>query len=350
MFERPASAHANTSALLVKNVSRGLPAPAGSNEAATRVEAVREAAQGTSEGMRSVISGSTTWPSVEDKPTVEWALPYPGQPLAQGDVLRASTADTTSLSYLYFVMTADCDLANKKHHGRLLCVPIVSLRDFVANFKVALDVDRHRALLADDVVKQVQAFRTKQGGGQLTPARAAEWVGETAADDVLLALGVDRDCTDAVRFRMLCSLFKERVPPALESQIYWLQQCREYLDPKAKPDAGVSLAVQRTRDLLSSPPRDVHLLAEVSPDDREGYVLALRFAEQISDEDISLTPGATDSEYRRVARIRSPYVYSIAQQFGTVFTAVGLPNNHHESVKLSGELLIESFAETKGKL
>lgn len=297
-----------------------------------------------------MTSGSPTWPSVEEKPTVEWALPYPGQPLAQGDVLRASALDATSLSCLYFVMTADCDLANRKHHGRLLCVPIVALCDYVAEFKLASDIDRNRALLGDEIAKQVQGFRATQGGGQLTPSRITEWVQEADPEEVLLALEVERDGTEAGRFRNLCLMYTEVVPVSVKSQVAWLQRCRGFMDPKAKPDAGASIAVQRTRDLLSSPPRDVHLLAEVSPDDREGYVLALRFAEQIRDGDISLSPGETDCGYRRVARIRSPYVYSIAQQFGIVFTAVGLPNNHHESVKLSGELLIESFAETKGKL
>lgn len=212
------------------------------------------------------MSGAMTWPSIEEKPTVEWALPYPGQRLAQGDVLRAAAPDATSLSCLYFVMTADCDLANRKHHGRLLCVPIVSLRDYVAGFKLAPDVDRYRALLGDEIAKHVQAFRSAQGGGQLTPSRITEWVQETSPEEVLSALEVDCDSADAGRFRELCSMYTEVVPVSLQPQVAWLQRCRECMDPKARPDAGATIAVQKTRDLLSSPSRDVHLLAEVSPE------------------------------------------------------------------------------------
>lgn len=291
------------------------------------------------------MTTSNKWPIATDKPTVEWALPYPGQRLAQGDILRVTNAEDGSPPNLYCVITADCDLANMKHKGRILCLPIFSMHDYVSSFPLDQEVSKTRTSLANEIARRMATFRTTNGHAAISEERAPEWVFEKGPLHVLSALGVEPSSSDYAEFCELGSLYIEQVESSIRIQIDWLQRAMSFLDTSTKSDYGEKTGRGKVSDLVKQTPKDVYLLAEVSPYDREGYVLALRFAEQILDVEVALTPGSTSASYVRISRIVSPYIYSISQQFGVLFTSVGLPDNQHESVKISGDILIASFTK-----
>lgn len=274
---------------------------------------------------------------------------FPGQRLAQGDILRVASQNGYSASDLLCVITADCDLANEKHQGRILCLPLFSMRNYISSFQLALEVNQTRTLLANEVVKRVAAFRAMNGRAAISEERAPQWVREKGPQHVLSALDIEIGTDGYAQFVELSMLFIQSVPQDIHFQIDWLQRGMSYLDAGTKNDYGEKKAKEKVSNLIKQPPKDVYLLAEVSPNDREGYVLALRFAEQVLDVDISLTPGSADTTYCRISRIVSPYIYSISQKFGVLFTAVGLPDNQSESVKISGEHLIASFTKQESK-
>lgn len=69
--------------------------------------------------------------------------------------------------------------------------------------------------------------------------------------------------------------------------------------------------------------------------ERHGYVCYLRLMQRVDDKEISLTdnPFLDQGErlYRRVGRLRSPFVYHLTQSLGYVYSTIGLPEVYEEA-------------------
>lgn len=142
--------------------------------------------------------------------------------------------------------------------------------------------------------------------------------------------------------QLLSVIRMPRPAQSLADQARWVQASRAALNPADRKGAA-TYAVRRIQSFLASPPGDVHLISEASPSDKDGYAIALRFALQILDSDVAPLPTDDGRTYRRVSTIKSPYVYSIAQQFALVFSSVGLPDDERTSVRLAGDFLVDEL-------
>jgi predicted DNA-binding ArsR family transcriptional regulator len=103
----------------------------------------------------------------------------------------------------------------------------------------------------------------------------------------------------------------------------------------AKFDLGDSKTLEKSASTVASDlastlkklPGDALFLNEVSPEHVQGYVVYLRRVIEVNENAIVRTQARlpSDARYLRASRLRSPYVYALSQQFGAVFSAIGLP-------------------------
>jgi hypothetical protein len=67
-----------------------------------------------------------------------------------------------------------------------------------------------------------------------------------------------------------------------------------------------------------------------------------RFPEVIEDKQVDLK-GSSSTGYRRLCRIVEPYSRSIINQFGLLFSSVGLPDEQVESVQIAADITFDKI-------
>jgi hypothetical protein len=232
-----------------------------------------------------------------------------------------------------------------------MCVPILPIVSYLELFRVPALVDKHLDTVRRATAESVQSLAQQLQRSALSEERALEWLLEAGPTRVIDRLQLSETEPAALQLHSLHSvLVQSRSKTSLQDQLAIVQSCRTAMDPKTLPDYAERQLVTCVRDLVASPPKDVHLVSEVSPRHQDGYAIMLRFTEQVMESSVELTPQDSTRAFRRVAHIEEPYVYSISQRFGLLFTGIGLPDEHYASLRITGELVIDQFAATKARL
>jgi hypothetical protein len=272
-------------------------------------------------------------------------LPRFDEQLSQGDLL----VSTDPSADLLMVMTTDCDLARDKHHGRLTCLGLWPMERYLSEFVLSRLVKKATDQFEDRLVGAVNKLRTTAGGSALTSERVLEWVAEVPVEQVLKVLDPHGGAPEKLHAKVRTHLGElpavRNKPELFCDQVAWLTRTWSALGQISEPAAGLRRIRERVDAFVASPPGDVYLLSEVSPEHRVGYAVALRFPIEIRIHDVQLTPlaAAGRPKYRRITTICTPYVFSIAQQFAAVFSAIGTPDDQKESVKLAAAILLHDL-------
>jgi hypothetical protein len=311
----------------------------------------------------------STWgtlPYRSPKPKIEWALPSAGEPLRQCDILQIVDFQPGSPRELSLVVTADCDLAQSKHHGQILVLPIFEIDQYLIKYRLPMrpHVKQVQKDIESLLVGSVNQALEQVGKAKMDGAETLDWCNTHGARSVFNLIN-GYFPPDQKHFEELRTIGEEsfQILQKFENADN-LVEFNRILDDSSrllkrsgqKSQSAETVIAEAVRTFLSSTPKDAYVLAEISPIHKVGYVVGLRFPytiplEQISflniDEDASRQD--LEARYRRISSIIPPYSYSIASQFGALFTAVGLPDEQRESIKIMGEIRIETFSE-KAKL
>jgi hypothetical protein len=265
----------------------------------------------------------------------EWAELQPGSPVRQGDVLAALTPDSDSWRQLLVVLTADCDLAGSKHGGALSCVPVLTHVDYLLSYTY----ERLRGALLERLVREllevhIKAASSMPGFPQVSPSRLQQWLVESDTDSVVSTLRLVGQ--PALRFRELAremNILTREVPASITSATRLLADAKLVLgDGKSRDKTATSVAADLASSLRKLP-GDALFLNEVSPKHTCGYVVYLRRVIEVDDNSVVRTRSRLppDAKFIRTSRLRSPYVYALSQQFGAVFSAIGLPTEYENA-------------------
>lgn len=259
----------------------------------------------------------------------EWTELEPGSPVRQGDVLVTLTSDDDPWRQLLVVLTADCDLAKAKHGGAITCLPILHHVEYLLTFSI----DRSRESLVDRIVDRLikvhsDAVGSGAGVPHISAPRMRTWVAESDIDDVISTLQLPgRASSD---FRNIATHLKSltgEAQPEFRAAIRPLAAAKFALGDSKTLEKSESSVASELASTLKKLPGDALFLNEVSPEHAQGYVVYLRRVIEVNESAIvrSLARLPSDAKFLRASRLRSPYVYALSQQFGAVFSAIGLP-------------------------
>lgn len=287
------------------------------------------------------------------KPTVEWMVPTDDDPLRQCDVLLRHGSRTEKLSDLYLILTADCDFAHKKHFGQVLCLPIVTISEYVNTFRfpkvVQKLLDQSLLRLLDSCMSVIELT-----GMSYDRERLIDWLesdGIDAFESVIKSnLTSEESLRNAetvlgeIRKRWELSLLNE-AGLDLRQSLDVMQTIKVLDKSDTKEDWAWLQWQNEVKNLVGggNVPKDVSLLAEISPHHVGGFVVLHRFPEVISDREIAMS-SSLPASYTRLSRVVEPYSRAIVNQFGQLFSTVGLPDEQHASVQIAGEMTIEEMS------
>ena len=223
----------------------------------------------------------------------------PKDNLNQGDLIRF--ADGEGSSTWGIVVTADCDLENRKHSRLVTLVPLLSTQqlicrclafDFV-DYKIETMSQKCRSSFEIEVQPDDPTFKSQLKAGLLEGKVTHE-------SDLMLA-------------KLVCGEAVEVSVPAFKTVV-------------EHAGLGWTVCVKRLEEQIRS--RGDMLVLEQPPYSEGGeFVAWLRgiWQEQISNIAVAM------SQYEerrgvRVAQLRSPYRYRLTQMLGQVFADIGLPD------------------------
>jgi hypothetical protein len=259
----------------------------------------------------------------------EWTDLHVGMPLRQGDVLSSVGRTPDPWRQHLVVLTADCDLARAKHGGALTCVPVLTYTDYLLSFKY----DKLRDALCDRLVGQLLDTHAR-GADQsretprISAPRMRAWIAEADVDKIISTLKLHGE--PAQRFGSLAKALRElqvNAPTSLTDASKLLAQARLALGEARDADRALRSVMMDLASTMKVLPGDALFLNELSAQHAEGYIAYLRRIVEVGETSVSRSSSriSHDASYLRISRLRSPYVYALSQQFGAVFSSIGLP-------------------------
>lgn len=257
------------------------------------------------------------------------------EPLRQGDILEAIDINAAMWERHLMVITADCDLAFNKHHGRVTCIPLLTAEEYL----LEMVVPRVRNRLVEKPVGELLKILDHVGGPRVSAERLRHWTAEESADSIIQALKLHEK--NAVIARAAIESIQQFDASADELS----QALRNLVDGQLGGDKpptrknAVARVLDPVREAYQRPPGDAMFISTFAASHDRGYFAYLRHLEQVWEPDVAIGPKHRDAKYKRISRLRDRYTHALVQRFATVFMAIGLPDEYEEARDVYFELM-----------
>lgn len=249
-------------------------------------------------------------------------------PVRQGDVLKRVRGDGRIT--LAIVVTADCDIANKKFgDAGLACVQLDLLADHVLGEharKLAQGQLKGRFEKATEWINQRWSAKDPDNVA-LTEERVQTWILEATPQEIEAELGLPVDDKRSFIKRESVALRKAQncidAPADRYSAIDALCAMQAQTTSRCAQLKSV-LGALNPKDL----PLDLFYVSSVPGEEGLGFVAKLRALTFIPfDRSFTSMDAAKDVEnsFVRVGRLGPTFRHALAQQFGMLFARIGMP-------------------------
>jgi hypothetical protein len=274
-------------------------------------------------------------------------------PLRQGDVLEWLNDSGDPLRRFAIVVTADCDLAHRKHSGMLACVPVIEHERYLALFTLSARLEKAKGKLLEAgtaLIRRFQEANRPEFPIGMSDSAIFEWIDAVGPDEIVKELRVSEE-KEARRLIELTTAIRTCSGAAadggFDTQLDALASAWLVTQAKSGFTERRQVLARDVLSTLNNLPGDAVFLHGLSPQYRLGYVVYLRAILNVDERAVARrVTDLRDSTVaaKRIARLTSPYVFHLSQALGHVFSAIGLPA-HYEA---SREAFINRRADVYG--
>lgn len=252
-------------------------------------------------------------PTGSEEQFLGWVLDetvLPDARLRQGDLIKFEGTEDV-LRRLAIVVTADCDLEQKKHGRVITLVPVVPAPIIIEHYLILDDCEKKKP--------QIEQYAFKE-----------------------LSLSDDQD--NVIKYALLKDSLekKQDASPALRIAVDFLlhtkanMQLSEYNALMTAMKTGPK-KIGSFKDQLRQR-GDLMLLPEATPLGIKGHIAWVRQLWQTSASDVALrTSEVASRPGERIARLNSPFRYRLTQLLAQVFSDIGLPDVPNSIDEILGE-------------
>lgn len=267
-----------------------------------------------------------------DPPFSECASATDDLPLRQGDVIEAVVPMDRDLQF-GIIVTADCDIAQLKHNNTISYVPLFVLPRFLAAFYIPRRLENALKQMRKDLTRQITMIRKELRPESSPFSEEAIDVWVDGSDGAAIAAAIEAPPT-----RRRDELI------ALANTYRNARGARGTEDLNVGVAALTAIGVHRgstnekaltktweeIHGYLKNLPGDSFFIGSIgdAPRLRAGFVAYLRILRELHPANVALRPAdlrSADVRVKRIARLKSPYVYKLTQQLAAVFSSIGLP-------------------------
>jgi len=256
----------------------------------------------------------------------------------QGDVLQWIDPAVDEVWRRFgVVVTADCDIAWRKHRGIVSYCPILTLDNYLQLFWFPEQLRRHEERLSATLHADIVQLQ-KEYSDLTEPVSAGEipsWLEDRGPQGVVEDLKVPDGKRQALLQRL--ELY-QRVARAKSSQ-----DVNEQVAAMAFAKAGSLRAEdgrKREQDVWKDfqghkLPGDWFFLTRLPGGHDGGFIVYLRRIQEIPENQIAIEPDTERNKpgtvtARRLGRMNSPFLYRLTQQLAAVFADIGLPQEYEK--------------------
>jgi hypothetical protein len=255
--------------------------------------------------------------------------------IAQGDVIEWLVPGDDPWRQFGLVVTADCDLALRKHAGIISYVPVLPIRDYVRLFYLPRRLEAEAERIYEALAAQIRRLQGEQRPEFGVPVsddavRSAIRGEASAIIRSLRAKGEDeKTLTSRLAAYQACLGALDSLDH--DDEIEAFVAAREVLGTPS--DKSLPALMRAIQELIERLPGDGFFISALSAVHQGGYVAYLRLVREANENAIAQRQSQLGSEIiegRRISRLQSPYVYYLTQRLSSVFAAIGLPLEYED--------------------
>ncbi|MDJ0410400.1 hypothetical protein [Rhodococcoides fascians] len=262
----------------------------------------------------------------------EYTPAGPRQPLRQGDVLLSLDLGRPVWDLRRVVITADCDLARRKHGGRISTIPVLTAKEYIVEVHMEKLESKLSTRLSDAAtqIMNKKSYLANRGGTPVSSDRAIQWLAEVGPG--VVAEKIQATAPDE---QELCRVHKAFEHLQIASDNFYLRtssylNAMQNLNPKSTIEKLTQSLNNDFRQLMKNLPGDALFLNQIADSHSGGYICYLRMIDNVNESDIACSPSMLSDQHnwQRTSRLASPFLYALTHQLADVFSSIGLPESY----------------------
>lgn len=280
----------------------------------------------------------------------DWLFPDPNAEVRQGDFLLRRNPSSGAVLESCIVITADCDIRNRKFGNRLACLQIDLLHDYVRFDWARGKFNKAIANDSEQLRSQIAKWHTAKLGrtSSLTAKGCEDWIRRESADSICTALDVPTG--DRRKLVAAIDTYGEALN-ASEAHTGgdFLTRLVAFKAKSARKAIDLCLKETLAQAQNESLPEDVFLLPLLPYTDNGAALVKLRELTAVDYSLIKYRASEADSSehFLRTGRLQPTLKYAISQKFGALYSKIGLPSEFEERHKKAIESVSEILLEHK---
>lgn len=260
--------------------------------------------------------------------------------IRQGDIFEwLLPSEDSSWSKMGIVVTANCDIVKEKHNGIISYVPVLELRDYLAQFFLTKRISPALDDLGGQLVKNIHKLQKKylpQFPQPMSKENALRWVLDSTTEELVSQLGVPAGQSHdtfvtIVNDYVRCKL--DLLDGSFDRLLNGLIRIRIRNTPKARAQVMADIW-KEIESFVINLPGDAFFLGNILDGYPSGFIAYLRLIREANQHQIAIKQ--TDlrdgtMKAKRIACLSSPYIYRLTQQLASVFSDIGLPAEYEKA-------------------
>ena len=260
------------------------------------------------------------------------------EPISQGDIIE-KIVNNDQCKY-GIIITGDCDIDKNKTNGILSYCQVIEMKDYFLNYFLKEKLRDLSKNIIDNIFqianKAIKNKNKNHIGFDLDFFK--EWILVTDFDKIQQ---VFNNCN--AKFFDLLRIYRQ-------FNIEEIEPCDSYIKGKLIYLCKNDYECERKKlfndfqNKIASLPGDWFYLNGLPSKNDTGYLIYLRQIREISIDQIAINPETEKNRnFKRIGKLKSPYIYRITQMLGSVFSDIGLPKDYEDQRKFTVEYFFEYY-------
>lgn len=274
-----------------------------------------------------------------------------GDALLQGDIIRKIPNNVGERARWGFILTADCDIAQKKSGQTYSWLEIMRAADFLEQVwcheQFLVYIRKYSQACMDSINSIIKRHHPTLS--LLSKESLCEWLRESEVDSMLNILIPSGEKFDNKAKELLNGLHAA-LNPDTSDKLSTLKRCWAA--------AGISDKEQEARIrnyLLSSDGfPDFFVIPDIPDEEGFCFIIMLRAISTVDTGEIFLSEldariAGKSHLFHRIGRFNDNIRYAVVQKFSFLFSRIGMPSHFENASKAAADILVESIFQRAKK-
>jgi hypothetical protein len=265
--------------------------------------------------------------------------------IMQGDIIRTQSSATFGRITWGFIITADCDIAQKKSGDRYTWLEIITANDYLEKYWAAEQLRRLVEKQSKNAAESLNSLirRTNLELSPLTPRSLCNWLADRTPDEIVNAITSPNKTTD---LKVTVYLHALRTALGHEAPSSKLERLRSSWTILGRDEKSQQSQIREAFDADRGFP-DFFFVPELPRTGGYGFVIMLRSISSLSAQDLyssELEARINDrpDAFYRIGRLSDGVRFAVAQKLAFLFSRIGMPSVFERACESAIELVVES--------